>query len=243
MENSNQILLEALSCITQGVLLIDENANLVYKNKRYAEIFDLPDHLVLSGTPYVEILRFLACRGDFCPDELEHLVTSRLQPVIERLPYTLDRKFSRGTHLAITGSPLPSGGYIFTFTDVTERYQAAQRLEEMVVERTRSLEEANQQLDKLAQTDSLTQIVNRRYFDMAMKAEWARTDRNGLSFALLMIDVDSFKAYNDHYGHQAGDQCLLHIARVLKKRIRRSGDTLARYGGEEFAIILTNIEK
>ena len=78
---------------------------------------------------------------------------------------------------------------------------------------------------------------------MAMKAEWARTDRNGLSFALLMIDVDSFKAYNDHYGHQAGDQCLLHIARVLKKRIRRSGDTLARYGGEEFAIILTNIEK
>lgn len=88
-----------------------------------------------------------------------------------------------------------------------------------------------------AMTDGMTGVANRRRFDQALASEWSRAMRSGQPLALAMIDVDWFKKYNDHYGHQAGDECLRRVARVLMNNIRRGGDLVARYGGEEFAII------
>lgn len=97
--------------------------------------------------------------------------------------------------------------------------------------------EANRKLKALSDTDGLTGLANRRHFDTALHDEWGRYQRSGSPFALILIDIDYFKIYNDQYGHQMGDDCLKRIAAVLQESARRSGDLAARYGGEELVVI------
>ncbi|MEY9463678.1 diguanylate cyclase (GGDEF)-like protein/PAS domain S-box-containing protein [Bradyrhizobium ottawaense] len=97
-------------------------------------------------------------------------------------------------------------------------------------------------LETLAIEDSLTGLANRRRFDERLKEEWARAYRDRSSLALLMIDVDHFKAYNDEYGHPAGDACLRLVAKIIAAETQRAGDLAARYGGEEFAMLLPNTD-
>ena len=115
------------------------------------------------------------------------------------------------------------------------------RLEDMVLSRTADLEEANRKLEELSSTDSLTGLANRRRFDEVLHTEWQRTTRLSLPMAIAMIDVDQFKAYNDHFGHQAGDAVLRRIGAILQENVKRSCDLTARYGGEEFVIILPHM--
>jgi len=102
------------------------------------------------------------------------------------------------------------------------------------------LEAANRQLIEMSQTDSLTLIGNRRAFDMTLQTEWARATRDGSAVALLMLDVDFFKLYNDRYGHPAGDTCLRAIATTIAGMKRRPPDFVGRFGGEEFVALLPN---
>lgn len=97
-------------------------------------------------------------------------------------------------------------------------------------------------LEQLALIDGLTYVPNRRRFDQALEQEWARACRERQPLALAMLDVDHFKAYNDHYGHGAGDDCLREVAKTLKDALQRPGDLVARYGGEEFALLMPNTE-
>lgn len=99
---------------------------------------------------------------------------------------------------------------------------------------------ANQELQRLALIDGLTQISNRRCFDEYLQQEWKRLKREKLPLSLILCDLDFFKAYNDTYGHQAGDECLKIVASILTECACRPADLVARYGGEEFAIILPN---
>jgi diguanylate cyclase (GGDEF)-like protein/PAS domain S-box-containing protein len=96
------------------------------------------------------------------------------------------------------------------------------------------------ELTSQAREDGLTGLANRRALDEAIDGEWRRTVRTGSQMALIMLDVDHFKLFNDHYGHQAGDDCLRAIAAVVKQSARRAGDVAGRYGGEEFAVLLGN---
>jgi len=98
--------------------------------------------------------------------------------------------------------------------------------------------EAERKLEELATTDALTGLKNRRKFDSVIESEWRRAMRQKTPVALLMIDADHFKAYNDTFGHQAGDQVLVGIAICISDSVRRAGDCAARYGGEEFAVLL-----
>lgn len=111
-------------------------------------------------------------------------------------------------------------------------------LERKVAERTEALAAANQQLALLSLTDALTGLVNRRGFDQKLAAEWSRAQHAKTSLGLAMIDVDQFKAYNDRYGHAAGDECLRRVAKTLKDGLRPGNDLVCRYGGEEFALVL-----
>jgi diguanylate cyclase (GGDEF)-like protein len=93
-------------------------------------------------------------------------------------------------------------------------------------------------LTMLSRTDSLTGLNNRRALDDLLENEWQRAGRSGESLSILFVDIDYFKAYNDAYGHQAGDDALAAVARCISGNIRRPGDSAARYGGEEFVIVL-----
>lgn len=115
--------------------------------------------------------------------------------------------------------------------------EAEHVLEAKVAERTTELRLLNRKLEALSATDGLTGIANRRHFDATLAAEWTRAARQGHSLALGLLDVDWFKKYNDHYGHQAGDDCLRNVADTLAITIARTGDLVARYGGEEFVFI------
>ncbi|HRQ64592.1 MAG TPA: GGDEF domain-containing protein [Xanthomonadaceae bacterium] len=119
------------------------------------------------------------------------------------------------------------------------RLEAANReLEQRIAERTVALERANRQLNQLATEDSLTGVANRRALDQGLAREWLRCADRGLSLAVLMIDVDHFKVYNDSHGHQAGDRLLRRIAEHLRSRVDDRRELLARYGGEEFVLVI-----
>lgn len=115
------------------------------------------------------------------------------------------------------------------------RYRLEQRAEQ--------LETANEKLEHLTQMDSLTQIYNRRYFEREMERNWKIARRDQERLALLMIDIDCFKLYNDTYGHAAGDECLRQVARLIGQALHRPGDILARIGGEEFIALLPGIDR
>lgn len=100
------------------------------------------------------------------------------------------------------------------------------------------LQEKNRQLQLLSSLDGLTGIPNRRQFNETLEMEWNRLSREQHPLSLIILDVDHFKLYNDHYGHFAGDRCLKQVAQTLEKLLNRPADLIARYGGEEFAAIL-----
>lgn len=119
-------------------------------------------------------------------------------------------------------------GFMF---DISERKRTEQRLIEL-----------QRELEALSFKDGLTGIANRRRFDSVFEEDWEQARRSGRPLSLLMIDIDYFKQYNDHYGHLQGDYCLKLVARVLEKLVRRSQDFLARFGGEEFVLVLPDTD-
>lgn len=141
------------------------------------------------------------------------------------------------------GSPLR---FLATSVDITRQKHIEEELAATVRQR-RALEQelirANRRLTALSEMDSLTELPNRRKFDKVLEREFRRTRRNQPSMALMMIDVDHFKNFNDLYGHQAGDECLRAVAEALRKTVQRSGDIVTRYGGEEFAAVLTDTDE
>ena len=128
-----------------------------------------------------------------------------------------------------------------SFVVLNAKIRALQRIESTrvkLLETSRELAAANRELENLSRQDGLTGIANRRYFDSYLLTEMKRASRERQPLSLILADVDYFKAYNDYYGHQAGDDCLRQVASALKSVGKRPADLAARYGGEEFAIVL-----
>jgi len=177
--------------------------------------------------------------------------------VLKKLLQNLDPNlFDQFVNVVETGEPLnqdfyyPSGnscwyhyvvvklgdGFAITVRDITKRKQTELDLQKI----NDQLQEANHKLELLSNLDGLTQIANRRCFNDRIMLEWQRLHRDRQPLSLLMFDVDYFKRYNDFYGHQLGDECLIKIAQTVDNLMRRPADLVARYGGEEFIIILPN---
>ncbi|HFD79923.1 MAG TPA: diguanylate cyclase [Gammaproteobacteria bacterium] len=119
-----------------------------------------------------------------------------------------------------------------------EAYRSLQKMQDQLERMNQELERSNRELHRLSSLDGLTALANRRRFDETLEQEWQRAGRTEMPLALIFADIDFFKRYNDHYGHQAGDECLRTIAALLQHMVHRPADLVARYGGEEFVLIL-----
>jgi len=219
---------EAIDAMPAGVAIYDEADRLVMYNR---EAVDMPPYGVggeLIGQTYETLLRRSLAQGEITEAlgrEEEWLRQRLAARGLLKVPVLRRAKDGRWMHYYETRAP--SGSLIMVRLEVTD-----------LVEKSLELERANELLSRLSTTDSLTGLANRRQFDQSLQTEWLRSARNQQPISLLMIDVDFFKRYNDHYGHLTGDACLRQIAGILFDCAQRSGEVVARYGGEEFAMLL-----
>ncbi|MEX1032536.1 MAG: diguanylate cyclase [Cellvibrionaceae bacterium] len=140
---------------------------------------------------------------------------------------------------------IDAGGDDYMIKPVTPTILNAKlRAFERIVDMQHQLQKLNEELQTLSQRDGLTELFNRRAFEEKAERQWQISTRAHEPVAILMLDVDHFKEFNDHYGHQAGDDCLKRVASALTRALRRPADILARYGGEEFIVLLpgTNLQ-
>jgi len=119
-----------------------------------------------------------------------------------------------------------------------QAFNALSKMQAQLETMNQELARSNQELQRLSSLDGLTGVANRRQFDETLEQEWQRAIRANMPLSLLFADIDFFKRYNDHYGHQAGDDTLKKVAEALKKTVHRPADLVSRYGGEEFVMVL-----
>ncbi len=117
-------------------------------------------------------------------------------------------------------------------------FKSLSRMQEQLEKMNDELACSNRELQRLSSMDGLTGVANRRQFDETLAKEWQRTMRSNLPLSLIFADIDFFKRYNDHYGHQSGDDCLKKVASALAATVHRPADLVSRYGGEEFVMVL-----
>ncbi|WP_257386606.1 diguanylate cyclase [Tahibacter caeni] len=187
------------------------------------------DHDYVLGNPAVaaEYVLPIRLRGEFIGLlNLEAADPRSLSDDNRQMLDALAEQVAGAVHLAATNARLRE------INRLVEEKSAA------LGQANRHLREANRKLEQLSHRDGLTGIGNRRRFDEALALEWGRAQRHGYSLALLLLDIDDFKSYNDGYGHLAGDDALRQVARVLNEALGRAEDCVARYGGEEFAVLL-----
>ncbi len=173
---------------------------------------------------------------EFC-EQLKNL-GERLTPILMITSLddndSVDRAFASGATDYIT-KPI-------NLSILRQRVRNLIKQSHLIEKQLNELQKANQNLQLLANLDSLTKLSNRRGFDEYILKEWERMQRIKAPLSLIMCDVDFFKNYNDKYLHPNGDKCLIKVAMAMRSAVRRNGDLVARYGGEEFAVILPNTD-
>lgn len=222
----------ALSEMADGLAMFDAEGVLVFANDRYREAFPLTADIRRPGIHLREILAAVVATGEqvFDPGEdTDAWVEKTLETL--RIESEQEIELYDGRWVHVRSRPADDGRTLVVISDITKIKQ----IELDLVQSTKLLSD-------LASTDGLTGLLNRRTFDQTLQAELARSASNKLPISLLLLDVDNFKAFNDIYGHSAGDSCLRTIARNFKKSLEHAGDIAARYGGEEFTITLPDTD-
>jgi diguanylate cyclase (GGDEF)-like protein/PAS domain S-box-containing protein len=209
----------ALSHMTQGLCMFDENKRLVVWNRRYAELYNVPAELLKVGTPYEVIATDRVSRGWLKGDTSSEAVKAKIAE-LSNLPRDSRRidELADGRFVQLSRQPMPGGGWLSMIEDITERRRA------------------EAEIVHLARHDVLTGLANRAEFNERLDEVTRRSKQCGAPITIMMLDLDKFKAVNDTLGHPVGDLLLAEVGRRLKSTIRET-DLLARLGGDEFAII------
>lgn len=229
VEVENMELNQIFSAAGDAMWMISEDGIVVRANDAMLALLGKKTDQVI-GHNCSEVLNLELCHTPACP----------LTTINSKQAYEYDVRFSDSDNnpqsYILTTAPLTTiigtTAILSQFKNITERKIAEQKLEEL-----------NKTLTMMARVDGLTQIANRRHFDETLQQEWSRLKREKKPLALLLADIDYFKKYNDRYGHQAGDQCLIKVGAALKETVQRPADLAARYGGEEFVILLPDVDE
>jgi diguanylate cyclase (GGDEF)-like protein/PAS domain S-box-containing protein len=207
----------ALNNMSQGLCMIDAEHNVIVCNRRYLEIFGFSPDTVKPGISMREIMQHTVARGNQTAMDATELYDN----YVKRLNAgraSIHRHLADGRVLEVINEPMPEGGWIITYEDITERYQVEQNIARM------------------ARHDSLTDLPNRLLFREKMAEGLARVESRGEAMAVLCLDLDNFKTINDTLGHPIGDTLLRAVAERLRAVVSPD-DTIARLGGDEFAIL------
>lgn len=232
LERSRNQLDYVLSGVSDGIAMFDRQGTLVYRNNQYRTMFPLTTGTRRPGQHIRDILEDVLAKGEqIVPKETER---EWLEGVVASLAKVGEEEIELidGRWLHLRTRPTADGSGLVVVSDVTRIKQAERALQSMT-----------DQLKLLATTDGLTGLTNRRAFDDALERELARSRRTGEPLSVLLADVDRFKAYNDIYGHPAGDEVLRQVGSCLRGAVKRPTDVAARYGGEEFVAILPNTDE
>jgi len=206
-----------------GVLVVGADLRVQAFNAQFASLQGLPESLTRrQDFMFEDLLRFHAQRGDYGDVNVEQLVAERLAQVKLRQPFRFERVLPNGKALEIIRTPLPQGGFVTIYMDITEVHKHQRELE------------------YLAHFDALTALPNRVLLADRLRQGMAQVQRRGQQLGLAYLDLDGFKAINDSQGHDMGDQMLLALAGRMKQALRE-GDTLARLGGDEFVAVMMDL--
>lgn len=207
--------------MSEGITIIDSNDQLILYNTQAATYLGLADSNVGVGVVLNDLIERTADNGIVDPGSL---LMQQLDASREGKPQFFERELEGGRILSVRANPIPGGGVITLYTDITERKAFEKRLIEMAIR------------------DELTGLINRRKFFTLANHEEERAKREGHVVSVMMIDEDYFKKINDTYGHAIGDDVLRDLADNCRKIFRKT-DVVGLYGGEEFSVILPGAKK
>jgi diguanylate cyclase (GGDEF)-like protein len=216
-----EVLKAALDKVQDGIILLDADLNARFMNQAVRQLWKVSDQQAQSNPPYSLLVGDARRTGVFGvpSNQLEALIASRIAAVRAGDPTPHDIRTRDNRHIRTRCAILPDGGRMLTYCDITDLVRNAE------------------QLERLATTDPLTGLHNRRHFLALADAEWSRFQRYQRPLSILMIDIDYFKSVNDRFGHDAGDEALTLVAEACRDR-QRGSDIVGRIGGEEFALLL-----
>jgi diguanylate cyclase (GGDEF)-like protein len=233
-EAANDLSARALNLVNCGVVVLDADHRIVLWNQWMVPRSGRSAARV-HGRSLFEV--FPELNGS----RVEAAVLAALtENLATNLPQSQDRNpFPLREAGSFDGAPIDQAVTVTPFSEGKDKFCLIEiRDVSGTVDREKRLLDHAESLRARSYVDGLTGIANRRYFDVAIERELRRAQRHHGQMALLLIDIDSFKAYNDHFGHQQGDTCLVTVAKALASMLKRPADVAARYGGEEFGAIL-----
>ena len=237
LARSRQRLEDAIEALPAGFELYDADDRLVMVNGMNVQMYPQLADVVEQRPTFEQVVRINVERGGLpfleTPEALsawvERRSSERRNPSEVAIHQIAERRWIR-----LYERRTRDGGLVAIRLDVSELMQREQELNVL----NKRLAQLNEELSVQSQTDALTGLANRRAFDQRLAEEVSRAARHGVPVSLLIVDIDHFKAYNDHYGHPAGDACLRRVATVLRECAGGPTDLVARVGGEEFAVLL-----
>ena len=207
----------ALDNMSQGLCMFDQERRLLVCNRRFVELYDLPDALMRPGAVFDDIIRFRVERGDYENIDAETYLGEWIELIESGKPVMKIQSLAGDRTIAVNHQPMPNGGWVSTHEDTTELQRIQARLAYM------------------AHHDGLTGLPNRTYLRERVEMALPGIHR-GQKFSIMCLDLDRFKNVNDTIGHPMGDKLLKAVAGRLRKCVRET-DTVARIGGDEFAIL------